>query len=400
MPKSIRLSKFEIDFLRNNLQQISGIKINQSSDCLLLQDYIFRKHAILISLSTLRRLYELVPSNQTSSLNTLNIYSKILGYEDWNKLSKKLSQTSYEETSYLLLYSFLKDKQHFTYRYLDVDCLDITSWAEAYQLFIYCKGIINSKNEELIVKLLSKAYNRNNQEQYDYLMFAFQPFCLAANAQDEFVIKIIERLLPKAPLAIDFVLYAQVFDEQLDSFYGDWIDELAKSESYQNDVFVYLMLIQKAMLNNETEKARRLLHQLTQKNELTEIHPILKGRLAAWLFMLNNDETFLAESLSTVTNDLETIEILQFYSRLVWQYHDPSIYLEAFEWYNIKEVNQLETFYNKGKFECFKISLAWNIKLKKDQNYLLVLKDINPNYFHISNLTWYEKIYSLLLDDA
>jgi hypothetical protein len=319
-----------------------------------------------------------------------------LGYEDWNKLSKKLSQTSYEETSYLLLYSFLKDKQHFTYRYLDVDCLDITSWAEAYQLFIYCKGIIDSKNEELIVKLLSKAYNSTNQEQYDYLMFALQPFCLAAAAHDEFIIKIIQRLLPNAPLALDFVLYAQVFDEQLNSFYGDWIDELAKSEIHRNEAFVYLMLIQKAMENRETEKASLLLHQLTQKDGLTAIHPILKGRLAAWLFILNNDKTFLIESLSKVTNDLEIIEILQFYSRLVWQYHDSSIYIEEFEWYDIKEVNQLETFYNKGKFECFKISLAWNLKLKKNQHYLFILNGINPNYFHISNLTWYEKIYSLL----
>jgi len=89
MPKSVRLSKFEIDFLRNNLQKISGIKVNQSSDCLLLQDFILKNHAILISISTLRRLFELVPSNQTSSLNTLTIYSKILGYQDWNELSKK-----------------------------------------------------------------------------------------------------------------------------------------------------------------------------------------------------------------------------------------------------------------------------------------------------------------------
>ena len=159
------------------------------------------------------------------------------------------------------------------------------------------------------------------------------------------------------------------------------------------------MLIQKAMENRETEKARLLLHQLTRKDGLTAIHPILKGRLAAWLFILNNDKTFLIESLSKVTNDLEILEILQFYSRLVWQYHDSSIYIEEFEWYDIKEVNQLESFYNKGKFECFKISLAWNLKLKNDQHFLFIRSSINPNYFHISNLTWYENIYALLLKD-
>ena len=399
MPKSVRLSKFEIDFLRNNLQKISGIKVNQSSDCLLLQDFILKNHAILISISTLRRLFELVPSNQTSSLNTLTIYSKILGYQDWNELSKKLSQSSYEETNYLLLYSFLKDKRYFNYQYLAIDSLDISTWAEAYQLFIYCNGIISSKNEQLISELLSKSYNSANKEQYDYLMFALQPFCLAAAAHDEFIIKIIQRLLPNAPLALDFVLYAQVFDEQLNSFYGDWIDELAKSEIHRNEVFVTLMLIQKAMENREIEKARLLLHQLTRKDGLTAIHPILKGRLAAWLFILNNDKTFLIESLSKVTNDLEILEILQFYSRLVWQYHDSSIYIEEFEWYDIKEVNQLESFYNKGKFECFKISLAWNLKLKNDQHFLFIRSSINPNYFHISNLTWYENIYALLLKD-
>jgi hypothetical protein len=397
MPKSIRLSKFEIDFLRNNLEQISGIKINQSSDCLALQDYIFRKHAILISNSTLRRLYDLVPSNQTSSLNTLNIYSRILGYQDWNKLSKKLSQSSYEETSYLLLYSYIKDKQYFNDRYLDIESLDISTWAEAYQLFIYCNGIIASKNEEMICKLLSKSYNKNNQEQYDYLMFALQPFCLAANEHDELIIQVIKKLLPHAPLALEFVLYAQVFDDQLHSFYGDWVNELAKSKNHQNDAFVYLMLIQKAMLNKEINLANKLLYQLTQKNGLTAIHPILKGRLAAWLFILNNDKTFLTESLSKASNDLETIEILQFYSRLVWQYHNPNEYIEAFDYYDIKEVNQLETFYNKGKFECFKISLAWNLRFKKDQNYQQLLRSINPNYFHISNLRWYEETYLLLL---
>ena len=397
MPKSVRLSKYEIDFLKNNLQQISGIKINQSSDCLTLQDFFFKKYAILISISTLRRLYELVPSNQTSSLNTLNIYSRILGYQDWNKLSKKLSQSSYEETSYLLLYSYIKDKRHFNDQYLEIESLDISNWAEAYQLFIYCNGIIASKNEVLICKLLSKSYNRDNQDQYDYLMFAFQPFCLAAAANDEFVIQIIQSLLPKAPLVLDFVLYAQVFDDQLHSYYGDWIDVLANSKTHKGDVFVYLMLIQKAMLNKETDQAKYLLNQLTKKKGLADIHPILKGRLAAWLFILNQDHTFLNDSLSKANNDLEIMEILQFYSRLIWQYHDSTVYIEAFEWNNVKEVNQLETFYNKGKFECFKISLAWNLRLKKDQDYLQILHSINPNYFHISNLGWYEEIYSSLL---
>ena len=88
MPKPVYLSSFQLDYLRVQLQHVSGISISDARGCKSLVEYLEKTHKVFISESTLKRLFGLITSNKSASLYTLNLIAEVFGYKNWKKQLK------------------------------------------------------------------------------------------------------------------------------------------------------------------------------------------------------------------------------------------------------------------------------------------------------------------------
>jgi hypothetical protein len=73
----------EIITLRKEIEQHIGQSLHTPSDFQLLLQQIWEQLHIVLSLSTIKRLWGYVDSNNRPRLSTLNTLSQFLGYEDW-----------------------------------------------------------------------------------------------------------------------------------------------------------------------------------------------------------------------------------------------------------------------------------------------------------------------------
>ncbi len=397
MPKPIYLSNFQLDYIRVQLQRISAKTILDASDCKYLAKFLETNRKVFLSESTLKRLFGIVSSNNSASLYTLNLIAKALGFKDWSKLCFSLLDNSFEEINHVLLHNFTNDHLIKTTSFLKSKSLKISSWAEAYQHYIYVTHLIKSRNWEGISDLLSCEINSNDVQQYDYFMFVFQPFCLYSYNGDLELIEFIKSKLKSSENARKYILTGQVFDEKLNLYYGQWVQEIADNTSLEFYPFIKLMLCQKHFMNNEIFNAKNNFNAVKEFALKNQLHPILNGRMAAWDFILNNSEDTLNNVLLNNIDELSKIEIMQFASRLVWQYLDKSIIFKQFEDIKLSEVNLTNSFYQKGRLDCYNLAKSYNYWLQKSDSYIPIIKQVNPYYFHISDISWLQSQYQHLI---
>jgi hypothetical protein len=397
MPKPVYLSSFQLDYLRVQLQHVSGISISDARGCKSLVEYLEKTHKVFISESTLKRLFGLISSNKSASLYTLNLIAEVLGFKNWKKLIERIEHTSFEEINHVLLNHFVPNQGLVPTSFLNSPELKLNSWSEAYQLYIYSSNLIVSQNWEAMHELFDCAVNSEDLQQFDYLIFAFQPFCLHAFRGDKALIDFINAKLETSEIAQIFILTGQVFDAKLTDYYGRWIDTLSQDIPDKLYPFIKLMQCQMQFMNKNTSAAQHTLSEVITYSETKALHPILKGRVGAWSYILNHDEDYLNRDLAKYSDELSQIETLQFASRLVWQYADAEKVFTQFDNLTHTEANLTNTFYQKGRLDCYKLAKAYNLKLQKSTQYKEVLKQVNPHYFHLSDLAWLQDRYKQLL---
>jgi hypothetical protein len=397
MPKPVYLSSFQLDYLRAQLQHVSSIAILDARGCKSLVAFLEKNHKVFISESTLKRLFGLISSNKSASLYTLNLLAKVLGFIDWKKLIESIDHTSYEEINHVLLNHYFPKQGLPSSSFLKSPELKLNSWSEAYQLYIYSSNLILSRNWQAMHELFDSIVYSDDIQQFDYLIFAFQPFCLHAFQGDRQLIDFIDSKLKTSEIAREFVLTGQVFDVKLTDYYGRWIDTLTDDVPEKLYPFIKLMQCQKLYMNKDVRKAQNALAHVIEYGKTKTLHPILKGRVGAWRYILYTDEGYINTALAEHSDELARIEILQFASRLIWQYADSEKVFKQFDDLSHTEANLTHTFYQKGRLDCYKLAKAYNLKLKKSTQYKDVLKEVNPHYFHLSDLAWLQEQYKFLM---
>lgn len=396
MPQPVYLSRFQLDFLRAQLQDVSRISISDSRSCKLLAEYLQVTHKVFVSESTLKRLFGLISSNKTASLYTLNLMSNVLGFSSWRKLIEHIEHTSFEEINHVLLQYYLPEQKSPITPFLKTDELKISSWAEAYQLHIYCANLVHAENWLALDELFACSVNADDIQQFDYLIFAFQPVCLQAFKGNKVLVEFVKNRLNTSNIARIFVLTGQVFDARLTDYYGEWIEALSANTPEEFYAFVKLMRCQKYFMNKAYFNAKMEFSEVLLWMKNHDLHPILKGRVGAWGYILEHTEAYLDDALVAHTDDLSRAEILQFASRLVWQYHDAKKQFSQFNEQNVSDAQLTNTFYQKGRLDCYKLALAYNLQLQQ-AHYKPILSQVNPHYFHLSDLDWLQSQYQRLL---
>ena len=92
----------EIIALRKDIEQRMGQSLQTPNDFQLLILRIWEEQHLVLSLSTIKRLWGYIDSNERPRTSTLNTLSKFLGYTDWDTYLASIDQRS-ETESYLFM---------------------------------------------------------------------------------------------------------------------------------------------------------------------------------------------------------------------------------------------------------------------------------------------------------
>ena len=82
----------EIIQLRSDIEKLLGQTLSSPADFQWLIHQIWDKQHTILSLSTIKRLWDYVPSNGVPRLSTLNTLSQFIDYADWNAYLVALEQ--------------------------------------------------------------------------------------------------------------------------------------------------------------------------------------------------------------------------------------------------------------------------------------------------------------------
>lgn len=86
------VSSPEIIQLRSDIEKLLGQTLSSPADFQWLIHQIWDKQHTILSLSTIKRLWDYVPSNGVPRLSTLNTLSQFIDYADWNAYLVALEQ--------------------------------------------------------------------------------------------------------------------------------------------------------------------------------------------------------------------------------------------------------------------------------------------------------------------
>ena len=86
------VSSPEIIQLRSDIEKLLGQTLSSPADFQWLIHQIWDKQHSILSLSTIKRLWDYVPSNGVPRLSTLNTLSQFIDYADWNAYLVALEQ--------------------------------------------------------------------------------------------------------------------------------------------------------------------------------------------------------------------------------------------------------------------------------------------------------------------
>jgi hypothetical protein len=292
MPKSVNVTEEERKFILRSIEDNFGLKINSANDCIVLSEIIFKEVSILISYNTLRRFFKILPNSNFPSLYTVNVLSKIIGFKDF---------TSLREYRANLIRDFIHENLHLIQISGDINVTVLNEiipllhedhWENVYQIRSLIDLFIKKGEYGLIALFFDKAIDENNWEELYKYYVAFQPIHAAAKLNNKPLIYFISKNINKYKVVQQVLLQLYVEEDNLEDYYGDWINACSEYLTSDIHIFCTCMKLQYHFLKNEIDTVKILLNQLNEqvKQYTSKIHPIILGRIAAWNFIIKNDK--------------------------------------------------------------------------------------------------------------
>jgi hypothetical protein len=390
MPAPVNINPNQRESLRQKLTALTGIKLSSHSECATLSQYLENKYSIRVSTSTIKRIFGLVKSTQSASIYSLNQLVKTVGFSSWSQFVEQSVSIDQTGVKMVILQDYLSLKsENYIQGMLD-------SPYGSYQLFLFIDRLISNKDSSALKSILDLDTESTNPQFIDDLYFSLQPISIRAERSDAFVINWVSENISSSKVLKKIVLQGNVFDEKLNSFYGEWISKVTFENNDDFSLFVSLMLCQQKYQQGDIKRA---LFYLKSSKEYcigakNQVHPILLGRICAWQFILENSLEMFESSLSSDETRFFKMQLIQFATKLIWQYKSENIafpQIDADDWSVVPESN---LFYEKGRADVMKLVLAINannqskISLAKS-----LIKNVNPINFHFSDRFWLLKNY-------
>lgn len=397
MPKPIFIDNHERSWLFEEIKKIYLIDIQDTFDCIQLKDLIFQKHAIQISLSTLRRIFLLKDYEYGFSAYTLNSLFKSIGFDDFKAFKNHLQSF---DTSYWNNLIQLYSLQPEIYRSALIDFLDNIEFdVFNYQEKIQClvSKTISLKDEALLDSIFKLPFSDSNHEYV--IPILFQDIYLSAKLGQDWIIHFIAKRANLSRNIQAYILQSYVDELELNGFFYHWLNSVKKPLIYDFLTFKSLIFTQRAFLSKNMGKARLYLQQARIDLHKIDAHPILKARYVLWDKILGENHVDFNQVYESIKTPIGKIDFIVIHTRLYWQYIESEKSL-AF----LNEIDEIKPpltmhYFEQGRYNIYKLTLALNAlfenKIEVSLYHFKSVKKFQLGY-DIVNFEFYQKWYDKL----
>lgn len=323
MPASVPVSIHEKKWLLKIIQEVYDIQIIDAYSCQKLSEALLSRTRISISYNTLRRLFGIIKGPTHASRFTLDSLCKALGYVDFAAFQQAVNQFEKDFFNEMLILNRLEKRKDDQVILGIVQQFQLKSWDEVYQFKSIIDLCLEVENFDLLTNIFELKFDTKDQEVAWRLYVSFQSIYVQSCQQNERVIAYVEQLLSSNELAQRILLQLYVEEECLQGYYGRWL--VAASEDLVEDMSIFKnsMLCQWAFEKKDLPAAKKhlLLAKQAYAHSSVDLHPNLKGRIAAWDYILEGNTKTGVEFYDTVHDIPEKLSFLVFFYRLLEIYH-------------------------------------------------------------------------------
>ncbi len=333
MPASVPISFHEKKWLIKIIQEVYGIQVIDAYSCQKLSEELEKKGKISISYNTLRRLFGIIKGPTNASRFTLDSLSRGMGYLDFTAFQQAVNQFEKDFFNEMLILNRLGNRKDDQIILGIVQQFQMKTWDEVYQFKSIIDLCLEVKNFDLLTQIFELPFDTKDEDVTWRLYVSFQSIYVQSCQNNEAVINYVADLLKTNELAQRILLQLFVEEDCLQGYYGKWL--LATSEDLVEDmpVFKNLLLCQLAFELQDIPGAKR--HLVLSKNAFQEgMHPNLKGRIAAWDYILESKSKTAHQFFNELQDFSSKLSFLVFFYRLLEVYQqDLSVFdfIEGFE---------------------------------------------------------------------
>ena len=392
MPAPIQITKEEIKWIKTYLNDSYSISVKDNYDCKILFELINQKNNINISLTTLRRFFNLIPDNGFRSLYSMNQLAMAIGFENYEKFKSYVYRFDINLINQnIQLYSL--DTNTYRAQILStLKSLSFNQWEETFQMLSIISLAIKNKDEYVLNFILQEQDDRSS-EFNEKQIIATQEFYFEARKGNEFVINFIKKNVTTSTFLQVNLLQCYVDEYNLNGFFGDWLSVDFKKSVPDLTIFKTLLLCQLNFTTAKIQKAKTLFKDaidLTNKADF-KLHPILYARICAWHVIFYHDFKHINYHFNKLNSPFEIADFTVILSRLLWEFHSDD-YIEILNLVEIDTFPLHKNYFEKGRYNILLLTLAINFykqnELQQVTKYF-TLFDKSLIGFDITNLNFY-----------
>lgn len=337
MPASIPVSVHEKKWLVKIIQEVYGIQMVDAYSCQKLSEELMRKAKISISYNTLRRLFGIIKGPTNASRFTLDSLCKGMGYTDFTAFQQAVNQFEKDFFNEMLILNRLGNRKDDQIILGIVQQFQMKTWDEVYQFKSIVDLCLEVKNFDLLTQIFELKFDTNDEEVTWRLYVSFQSIYVQSCQNNELVINYVTQLLRTNELAQRILLQLFVEEDNLQGYYGRWLKATSEGLVEDMQVFKNILLCQLAFELKDLVGARRHL-ALSKKAFQEGMHPNLKGRIAAWDYLLEAKSETAHNFFNGLQNFSSKLSFLVFFYRMLEVYQQD---LRIFEFIERFEVDDL-----------------------------------------------------------
>ena len=186
MPAPINISIEEKKWIKTYLKDIYEIEVKDNYDCKKLYELINERNNIYISLTTLRRFFNLIPDNGFRSLYSMNQLAMAIGFENYQKFKSYVHRFDINLINQnIQLYSL--DTNTYRAQILStLKNLSFNQWEETFQMLSIISLAIKNK-DEYVLNFILKEQDDRTSEFNEKQIIATQEFYFEARKGNEWL---------------------------------------------------------------------------------------------------------------------------------------------------------------------------------------------------------------------
>lgn len=374
MPAAVLINNQEKKWLFKIIHEVYGIQVIDAYSCQKLSEELSTKAKISISYNTLRRLFGIIKGPTNASRFTLDSLCKGTGYSDFTSFQQAVNQFEKDFFNEMLILNRLGNRKDDQIILGIVQQFQLKNWDEVYQFKSIIDLCLEVKNFDLLTQIFNLTFDTKDEDVTWRLYVSFQSIYVQSCQNNAAIIEYVTQLLKTNELAQRILLQLFVDEDKLLGYYGQWLKATSEDLVEDMPVFKNLLLCQLSYELQDLEGARWHLG-LSKQSFKEGMHPNLKGRIAAWDYMLEAKSETGHRFFAGLMDFSSKLSFLVFFYRLLEVYQqDLSLFdfIEDFvvdaslinfsfpEKHNLNKMYLLQARYFIQKGDKMKARLAMN----------------------------------------